>query len=160
MRIAVAESCTGGGLLSRLTDVPGSSAWVLGGVVAYANDVKVEQLGVPAALIAAHGAVSESVAQAMAEGVRERLRADVGVAITGIAGPDGGSPEKPVGTVVIATTGPTRGGANVPVPRRPGGHPPLRDDHGARDGAAGTPVDEGSRNAKRSRGSRFRSIEP
>ncbi len=106
LRIAAAESCTGGGLLSRLTDVPGSSAWVLGGVIAYANDVKVEQLGVPPALIAAHGAVSESVAQAMAEGVRERLRADVGVAITGIAGPDGGSPEKPVGTVVIATTGP------------------------------------------------------
>jgi nicotinamide-nucleotide amidase len=105
-RIAAAESCTGGGLLSRLTDVPGSSAWVLGGVIAYANDVKVEHLGVPAALIAADGAVSESVAQAMADGVRERLRADVGVAITGIAGPDGGSPEKPVGTVVIATTGP------------------------------------------------------
>ena len=107
LRIAAAESCTGGGLLSRLTDVPGSSAWVLGGVIAYANEVKVEQLGVPAALIAAHGAVSEPVAQAMADGVRERLRADVGVAITGIAGPDGGSPEKPVGTVVIATTGPT-----------------------------------------------------
>jgi nicotinamide-nucleotide amidase len=108
-RIAAAESCTGGGLLSRLTDVPGSSAWVQGGVIAYANDVKVEQLDVPATLIAAHGAVSEPVAQAMAEGVRRRLRADVGVAITGIAGPDGGSTEKPVGTVVIATSGPNAG---------------------------------------------------
>jgi nicotinamide-nucleotide amidase len=106
LRIAVAESCTGGGLLSRLTDVPGSSAWVQGGVIAYANDVKVEQLGVAPALMAAHGAVSESVAQAMAEGVRERLHADVGVAITGIAGPDGGSRDKPVGTVMIATSGP------------------------------------------------------
>jgi len=104
-KIAAAESCTGGGLLSRLTDVPGSSAWVQGGVIAYANDVKVEQLGVPTTVIAAHGAVSEPVAQAMAEGVRERLRADVGVAITGIAGPEGGSAEKPVGTVVIATSG-------------------------------------------------------
>lgn len=106
LRIAAAESCTGGGLVVRLTDVPGSSAWVLGGVIAYANDVKVEQLGVPETLIAAHGAVSEPVAQAMAEGVRVRLRADVGVAITGIAGPDGGSAEKPVGTVVVAMAGP------------------------------------------------------
>jgi nicotinamide-nucleotide amidase len=106
-RIAAAESCTGGGLLSRLTDVPGSSAWVQGGVIAYANEVKIDQLGVPAALINAHGAVSEPVAQAMAVGVRDRLRVDVGVAITGIAGPDGGSAEKPVGTVMIATSGPT-----------------------------------------------------
>jgi nicotinamide-nucleotide amidase len=105
LRIAAAESCTGGGLLSRLTDVPGSSAWVLGGVIAYANDVKIDQLGVPVALIAAHGAVSEPVAHAMADGVRQRLHADVGVAITGIAGPDGGSAEKPVGTVVIAISG-------------------------------------------------------
>jgi nicotinamide-nucleotide amidase len=106
LRIAAAESCTGGGLLSRLTEVPGSSAWVLGGVVAYANEVKVDQLGVAADLIRTHGAVSEPVAQAMADGVRNRLSADLGVAITGIAGPDGGSPEKPVGTVVIATAGP------------------------------------------------------
>jgi nicotinamide-nucleotide amidase len=106
LTIAAAESCTGGGLLSRLTDVPGSSAWVLGGVIAYSNEVKVEQLGVDSSLIAAHGAVSEPVAQAMAQGVRERLRASVGVGITGIAGPDGGSSEKPVGTVMIATNGP------------------------------------------------------
>ena len=101
-KIAVAESCTGGLVLGRLTDIAGSSAWVTGGVVAYANEVKIEQLGVPAELIAAHGAVSEPVAKAMAEGVRTRLHADVGLAITGIAGPSGGTPEKPVGTVVVA----------------------------------------------------------
>jgi nicotinamide-nucleotide amidase len=106
-RVAAAESCTGGGLLSRMTEVPGSSAWVIGGVVAYANDVKVKELGVPPDVIAAHGAVSEPVARAMAEGARARLRAGLGVGITGIAGPDGGSPEKPVGTVVIAVAGRT-----------------------------------------------------
>ena len=101
-RIAVAESCTAGLLLARLTEVAGSSAWVEGGVVAYANSVKIDVLGVPPQLLGAHGAVSEPVALAMAAGVRTRLRADVGAAITGIAGPAGGSPEKPVGTVVIA----------------------------------------------------------
>jgi nicotinamide-nucleotide amidase len=105
-RLAVAESCTAGLALGRLTEVPGSSAWIAGGIVAYANDVKVQQLGVPADVLDQHGAVSEPVAQAMAAGVRERLGADVGVAITGIAGPDGGSPQKPVGTVVIALSGP------------------------------------------------------
>jgi competence/damage-inducible protein CinA-like protein len=103
--IAVAESCTGGLILARLTDVPGSSAWVRGGVMAYANDVKVEQLGVPPDLMAAHGAVSEPVAEAMADGVRARLHAHVGVSVTGIAGPTGGSEAKPVGTVVIAVSG-------------------------------------------------------
>jgi len=107
LRLAVAESCTGGLMLGRLTDVPGSSAWLVGGVVAYDNAVKVEALGVPAELIETHGAVSEPVASAMAVGVRERLRAGLGVAITGIAGPAGGTPEKPVGTVVIAVSGPT-----------------------------------------------------
>jgi nicotinamide-nucleotide amidase len=101
-RIAVAESCTGGLLLGRLTEVPGSSAWVNGGVVAYADAVKIDQLGVDAQLLHAHGAVSEPVAQAMAHGVRARLQAQVGVAITGIAGPDGGTSLKPVGTVVVA----------------------------------------------------------
>jgi nicotinamide-nucleotide amidase len=104
-RLAAAESCTGGLLLGRLTDVPGSSAWIVGGVIAYANDVKVAELDVPADVIAGHGAVSEPVAAAMARGVRRRLGAHVGVAITGIAGPSGGSPEKPVGTVVIAADG-------------------------------------------------------
>jgi nicotinamide-nucleotide amidase len=104
LRVATAESCTGGLLAGRLTDVSGSSAWVLGGVIAYDNAVKVEQLGVPPALLEQHGAVSEPVAEAMAAGVRLRLAADVGVAITGIAGPLGGSAEKPVGTVVIAVS--------------------------------------------------------
>jgi nicotinamide-nucleotide amidase len=85
-----------------MTAVPGSSAWVVGGVVAYANEVKVRDLGVPELLLAEHGAVSEPVARAMAEGVRTRLSANVGVAITGVAGPGGGSAEKPVGTVVVA----------------------------------------------------------
>lgn len=102
LMIAAAESCTGGLLLQRLTDISGSSAWVLGGVVAYANAVKVEALGVGEDTLAAHGAVSEAVARAMAEGVRRRLGADVGVGITGVAGPGGGSDEKPVGTVWIA----------------------------------------------------------
>ena len=105
LTIAAAESCTGGGLLTRLTEVPGSSAWVIGGIVAYDNAVKVNHLGVAPELIASHGAVSEPFAQAMADGVRHRLGADVSVAITGIAGPDGGSLEKPVGTVVIAIAG-------------------------------------------------------
>ena len=103
--IAVAESCTAGLVLGRLTEVPGSSAWVVGGVVAYSDDVKTKLLGVPESMLGAHGAVSEPVAQAMAEGVRDRLNADVGVAVTGIAGPDGGSDAKPVGTVVIAVAG-------------------------------------------------------
>ena len=98
-RIATAESCTAGLLAARLTERPGSSAYVAGGVVAYANEAKVELLGVDPALIEQHGAVSEPVADAMAEGALRRFEADTAVAITGIAGPDGGSEEKPVGTV-------------------------------------------------------------
>lgn len=105
LTIAAAESCTGGLLLGRLTEISGSSAWVIGGVVAYSNDVKVRKLGVPPALIEEHGAVSEPVAIAMAKGVREALGADIGVSITGIAGPSGGTDAKPVGMVVIAATG-------------------------------------------------------
>jgi len=100
--VAAAESCTGGLFSSRLTDIAGSSAYVRCGVVAYANEEKTSLIGVPADLIAAHGAVSEPVAVAMAEGIRERSGADVAVGITGIAGPGGGTPEKPVGTVAIA----------------------------------------------------------
>jgi nicotinamide-nucleotide amidase len=101
-RIAVAESCTGGLIASRLTDIPGSSDYVDRGVVVYANEAKTELLGVPAALIAEHGAVSEPVAVAMAKGIRVNARTDVGVGVTGIAGPGGGTADKPVGTVAIA----------------------------------------------------------
>ena len=102
LRLSTAESCTGGGLGAAITSVAGSSACYRGGVVAYDNDVKQQQLGVPAALLEAHGAVSEPVAVAMARGVCDRIGSDLGVGITGIAGPGGGSPEKPVGTVHIA----------------------------------------------------------
>ena len=102
LTIAAAESCTGGLVMSRLTDVAGSSAYVRAGIVAYENATKIGLLGVPPALLEAHGAVSEPVAVAMAEGIRDRTGADVAVAITGIAGPGGGTPAKPVGMVVIA----------------------------------------------------------
>jgi nicotinamide-nucleotide amidase len=104
--VAAAESCTGGLLTSRLTDVPGSSAYVQLSIVAYSNAAKTALLGVPAALITTHGAVSEPVAVSMAEGVRVRAGSTIGVGITGIAGPDGGTPDKPVGTVAIAVDGP------------------------------------------------------
>jgi len=104
--LSVAESCTGGALGGALVARPGASDFFLGGVQSYANEAKVEMLGVPAEMIEAHGAVSEEVARAMAEGVRQRLGADYGVSITGIAGPDGGSEAKPVGTVFIACSGP------------------------------------------------------
>jgi nicotinamide-nucleotide amidase len=100
--LALAESCTGGLLASRLTDVPGSSAYLLEAAVTYSNRAKVRALGVAAADLAAHGSVSEPVARQMAEGVRERAGADIGIGITGIAGPTGGTPDKPVGTVYIA----------------------------------------------------------
>ncbi len=103
-RIATAESCTGGLLAARLTERPGSSAYIAGGLVAYANDAKTELLGVDAAVIEAHGAVSEPVAEAMAAGALRRFEADTAVAITGIAGPDGGTEDKPVGTVCITVT--------------------------------------------------------
>ncbi len=119
LRIAVAESCTGGLVASRLTDVAGSSDYVEAGVVAYSNRVKVEVLGVPEPLIAEHGAVSEPVALAMAEGMRARTHVDVAVAVTGIAGPGGGSEQKPVGTVALAVVGPG-GGSRARIVRFPG----------------------------------------
>ena len=106
LRVAVAESCTGGLITSRLTDVPGSSRYIDRSVVTYSNSSKAEMLGVPEMLIAAHGAVSETVAQAMADGIRDTARVEVGVAVTGIAGPGGGTAEKPVGTVCIAAVTP------------------------------------------------------
>ncbi len=105
IRIAVAESCTGGLLGARITAIPGSSDVFVGGVVAYDNSVKTEMLGVTRETLETSGAVSEPVAVAMARGVRARLSADVGISITGIAGPDGGTEEKPVGTVWIALDG-------------------------------------------------------
>jgi nicotinamide-nucleotide amidase len=100
--LAVAESCTGGFLAHRLTNVPGSSAVFLGGVIAYSNRVKQDLLGVRAGTLRRHGAVSEPVAREMAEGARRLLRADCALAVTGIAGPGGGTPEKPAGTAFIA----------------------------------------------------------
>lgn len=105
LTIAVAESCTGGLLAARLTDVPGSSAYFERALVTYSNASKVELLGVPAQLIAQRGAVDEEVARAMAEGARRSARASIGVGVTGIAGPDGGTPEKPVGLVYVAIAG-------------------------------------------------------
>ncbi len=105
-RMAVAESCTGGLLGERLTTIPGASDTFLGGVIAYDNAVKEKLLGVPREWLVTHGAVSESVAAAMAAGVRRTMGADVGLAITGVAGPDGGTPEKPVGLVWVAIDSP------------------------------------------------------
>ena len=105
--LAVAESCTGGLLGAAVTDVPGSSAYFLGGVISYADRVKVEQLHVPEATLRRYGAVSEQTAAAMATGVRELLRADIGVSITGVAGPDAEG-SKPVGLTFIGIATPTR----------------------------------------------------
>ena len=106
VRLATAESCTGGLVAARLTRVPGSSESFVGSVVAYADEVKTAELDVPGELLALHGAVSAEVAEAMAEGARRRLGAEVAVSVTGIAGPDGGTPEKPVGRVHLCAAGP------------------------------------------------------
>jgi len=105
--LAVAESCTGGLLASRITDVSGSSAYFLGGGVCYTAKLKTDLAGVDPALIREHGEVSEPVAIALARGIRERCGATYGIGVTGIAGPTGGTPDKPVGTVHIAVAGPT-----------------------------------------------------
>ena len=117
LRIVTAESCTGGLVAALLTEVPGSSAVVERGFVTYSNEAKAEMLGVAAELIAAHGAVSEAVARAMAEGALARSRADVALAITGIAGPGGATASKPVGLVHFALA---RAGSIQHVERRYG----------------------------------------
>ncbi len=126
LTIATGESCTGGLLAARLTDLAGSSDYVRGAVVAYSNDVKVSELDVPAEMIERHGAVSQEVALALAHGARERLGADVGVGITGVAGPGGGSPEKPVGLVWLSVAASGR----EPLTRSvnlPGGRADIRE---------------------------------
>src|ERR1700760_2726382 len=102
LMLATAESCTGGMVAAAITDISGSSAWFERGFVTYSNHAKIEMIGVPAALIEQHGAVSEHVAKAMAEGALRNSRAQVSVAITGVAGPAGGSDAEPVGTVSFA----------------------------------------------------------
>lgn len=104
LTIACAESCTGGMLMHELTNLPGSSAYVLGGIVAYSNAIKHSLLGVQENTLAVFGAVSEQVAAAMARGVRAAFGANIAVGITGIAGPDGGTPDKPVGLTYISFT--------------------------------------------------------
>jgi len=111
--IALAESCTGGLVAAALTAIPGSSGYFLGGVVSYSNEAKRDLLGVDEATIAAHGAVSAQVARAMAEGARTRFAASFAAAVTGIAGPDGGTFEKPIGLTYVAVAG----GAGVDVRR-------------------------------------------
>ena len=111
LTVATAESCTGGLVAHAITEIAGSSAYFLGGFVTYADDAKREQLGVPAELLVSHGAVSAQVARAMAEGARSRLATTVAVSITGIAGPGGGSDEKPVGLTYVAVADPA--GADV-----------------------------------------------
>jgi nicotinamide-nucleotide amidase len=124
--IATAESCTGGLLAGRLTELPGSSDYVLGGLVVYADEAKTALAGVPPELIARHGAVSTEVAAALADGARAALGADVGVGITGIAGPGGGTPDKPVGLVCFSVAGP--GGARLTRSAQlPGGRADVRD---------------------------------
>ena len=124
--LTAAESCTGGLLAQRVTSIAGSSDYFLGGAVTYSNELKTKLVGVPAAMLAEHGAVSEPVARSMAEGVRRELKSDWGVGITGIAGPGGGTPEKPVGTVHIAVAGPRDGEVEHRRLRLPGDRDRVR----------------------------------
>jgi len=123
--VAVAESCTGGLFAARICDQPGASDYFLGGSVAYSNSVKIQQLNVTAELIESHGAVSNQVAAAMAEAARERFGADFGVGITGVAGPDGGTEDKPVGLVWFAVA--SNAGCDVRSVQIPGGRADVRE---------------------------------
>ena len=125
LMVATAESCTGGGLGRRVTSIPGSSAWSRGGLIAYANDIKIGLLGVPPELLAHEGAVSGPVAEGMARGARERCGATWGLAITGIAGPGGGTPEKPVGLAFLACA--DAAGVRVERHRFPGDREQVRE---------------------------------
>jgi nicotinamide-nucleotide amidase len=124
--IALAESCTAGLVAARLTELPGASTYLRGGFVVYSNEAKVSLVAVPAALIEEHGAVSEEVAVAMAEGARSALDADVGVGVTGIAGPGGGTEDKPVGLVWCAVSL-ASGGLAVRKLQLPGSRQLIRD---------------------------------
>ena len=122
--LSLAESCTGGMIAARITSQSGSSAWFREGAVTYANEAKSRILGVPPELIATHGAVSSEVARAMAKGARQVAGSDIALAVTGIAGPDGGTPEKPVGTVFIALA--SRSGCHAKGYRFSGGRDEVR----------------------------------
>ena len=127
LTVAVAESCTGGLIAAAITEVPGASGYFLGGVVSYSNEAKEAFLDVPHALIEAHGAVSREVAVAMASGARSRFGADLAVAVTGVAGPDGGTLDKPVGLVYIGVANAETTGVR---------HKQLQPDHAVRERAA------------------------
>ena len=133
LKLAVAESCTGGMVAERLTSVPGSSRFFLGGAVVYSNELKTLFADIPPLLIEAHGAVSKEVAVALAENIREICNADIGVGVTGIAGPGGGTEEKPVGLVWVAVTDGTQTrNRAASLSRGPRAHPPLGQPAGAR----------------------------
>ena len=125
LTVALAESCTGGLVAETITEVSGSSGYFLGGVVSYSNAAKVDLLGVPAAMLERHGAVSSQVAGAMAAGARARFGADLAASITGIAGPDGGSDEKPVGLAYVGVA--DAGGTEVRRLVLPGDRQSIRD---------------------------------
>jgi nicotinamide-nucleotide amidase len=125
LRVATAESCTGGGIATALTDVPGSSNWFERGYVTYSNEAKIQDLGVDAQALARHGAVSAAVVEQMAAGALRASGADLALAVSGVAGPDGGTPDKPVGTVYFAVQ--RRGGpAEVSQGRFPGDRAAVR----------------------------------
>ncbi|MDT8435958.1 MAG: CinA family protein [Gemmatimonadota bacterium] len=124
--LAVAESCTGGALGAAITAVPGASTGFVGGIIAYADGLKSDLLGVDAEILRVRGAVSEEVARAMARGARRAARADWALAVTGVAGPGGGSPGKPVGTVWLAVAGPGCDDAEARLLRADGGREAVR----------------------------------